>query len=110
FYDSRTGNVRKFVNKLDPCKFQCIPLKDIDPEEVTKGVLITYTTGVGAVPKTTLEFLEKYNSRVTSVSVSGNLNWGDNFGKALDKIVEQYPLIKPGVKFELQGGSQDLIN
>lgn len=111
FYDSRTGNVQKFVNKLDPEKFQCVSVKDIKAEQtIEKGVLITYTTGFGAVPKDTLEFLKNHNSKILSVSVSGNLNWGDNFGKALDKIVEEYPSIAPGIKFELQGGSQDLIN
>lgn len=110
YYDSRTGNVRRFVNKLNSKKFQCIPVGDVDDESITSGILITYTTGLGLVPRTTTTFLQKYCKWISSVSVSGNRNWGDNFGKALDKIVEQYPSIQPGIKFELQGGEEDLIN
>ena len=52
-YDSKTGNVKRFIRKLD--------LPSIQIEETTTldepFVLVTYTTGFGKVPPKVLSFL-----------------------------------------------------
>lgn len=106
-YDSRTGNVERFINKIKT-------LTGWTFEKITKDTVIdsnvhfvTYTTGLGHVPNLTKSFLEKNNQFVQSVSVSGNRNWGTNFGKSGDIITDQYniPLL---IKFELSGNESEM--
>jgi len=103
-YDSRTGNVQRFIDKL-----QGIPLVKVsDGLLVTEPfILVTYTTGFGQVPETTLEFLESNNKYLQGVASSGNRNWGDNFGVAADKIAALYS-VDVISKFELSGTSMDV--
>ena len=53
-YDSRTGNVRRFVRKLDAESVQ------IDDGLTVRQpfVVVTYTTGFGEVPKKVDDFLK----------------------------------------------------
>ena len=65
----------------------------------------------GEVPKTTLDFLEKYNwkNKIKTISSTGQKNWGnDLFAKAVDVINERYPNIQKGLKIELQGTIKDV--
>lgn len=102
-YDSKTGNVERFVNKLD--------MSVIKIEEsmiVTEPfILITYTTGFGNPPKTTMNFLENNYKNLIGVASSGNKNWADNFCKSADIISEKYniPIVH---KFELSGFDSDV--
>lgn len=102
-YDSKTGNVGRFVKKLD--------MRNIKIEEDTilnePFVLITYTTGFGKAPKKTLDFLEKNSKYIVGVAASGNRNWGDNFCKSAITIANIYniPVIH---RFELQGTKRDV--
>lgn len=107
YYDSRTGNVERFIQKLKSQRdwhFLKIS-QDLIPEGC--GHLITYTTNFGEVPRSTFRFMERYGEKIKSVSSSGNMNWGQSFGLAADKIASQYqiPLL---LKFELSGLPQDV--
>lgn len=55
-FDSKTGNVQRFVNKTD---FQLIRKVDEIEDLDTPFVLVTYTTNFGQVPASTQAFLEK---------------------------------------------------
>lgn len=105
-YDTMTGNVRRFVNKL-PKQFKCYHISEYDG--TSPFVLVTYTTNFGEVPETTTKFLKQHGDKMLGVSSSGNKNWGRFFGIAADKISTMYkvPLIS---KFELQGTEQDIKN
>ncbi|MGG3672224.1 class Ib ribonucleoside-diphosphate reductase assembly flavoprotein NrdI [Bacillus nitratireducens] len=102
-YDSMTGNVKRFIQKLN------MPTVQIDEDLVIDEdfILITYTTGFGNVPERVLDFLERNNEKLKGVSASGNRNWGDMFGASADKISTKYevPIVS---KFELSGTNNDV--
>ena len=104
-YDSKTGNVERFVRKL--------ALRSLKIEEDTiiqePYILITYTTKFGEVPKSVSHFLERNYSYLAGVSASGNRNWGQFFAKSADVISNTYkvPVIN---KFEMFGNQQDVID
>jgi protein involved in ribonucleotide reduction len=96
--------VERFVNKLDGIN----KVKIIDDLAVSEPyLLITFTTGMGMVPNTTVIFLDKNFTYLRGVIASGNRAWGSNYAKAADMIVTKYnvPLIH---KFELSGNSLDI--
>ncbi|MCY8731562.1 class Ib ribonucleoside-diphosphate reductase assembly flavoprotein NrdI [Bacillus inaquosorum] len=106
-YESKTGNVRRFVKALQH-------KLDIEAMEITDDTIInqefihiTYTIGFGEVPKRTLNFIKKNKNKIRGVAVSGNKVWGDNYGLAGDKLSAKFhtPLL---LKFELSGTKQDL--
>ena len=104
-YSSMTGNVKRFVNKVD---LPSIQIQDgLQVEE--PFVLITYTTGFGNIPDNVERFLENNSIHLKAVSASGNRNWGNNFAVSADKISDQYkvPVIS---KFELAGTNRDVQN
>ncbi|MDD4514695.1 class Ib ribonucleoside-diphosphate reductase assembly flavoprotein NrdI [Massilibacteroides sp.] len=107
YYDSRTGNVERFIQKIKLQRdWHFVKIsQDITPQG--SGHLITYTTNFGDIPRTTFRFMEDFGEKIKSVSSSGNMNWGKSFGLAADKIAEQYhiPLL---LKFELSGLPQDV--
>ncbi len=102
-YDSRTGNVRRFIHKLN------MPAVQIDDQLSLDEpfVLVTYTTGFGQVPDTVADFLKRNHRRMCGVSASGNRNWGERFAASADTIAQQYgvPVVS---KFELSGTRQDV--
>lgn len=104
-YDSKTGNVEKFVEKLN------VRAVKIDADSIIREpfVLITYTTKFGQVPETVSEFLKHNHHNLLAVSASGNRNWGQFFAKSADIISDTYnvPVIN---KFEMFGNSQDIIH
>lgn len=102
-YDSKTGNVDRFVNKL---KLHCLRISS-DIKVSTPFILITYTTGFGQVPLSTLYFLQQYGDFLRGVASSGNMNWGELYGLAADRIARMYavPML---LKFELSGTKQDI--
>jgi len=102
-YDSKTGNVRRFINKLN---MRAIPIEE--QEQINEPyVLVTYTTGFGQVPEKVQTFLSRNNRMLRGVSASGNRNWGARFAKSADTISEMYhvPVL---TKFELSGTAQDM--
>ncbi|MBP1932060.1 class Ib ribonucleoside-diphosphate reductase assembly flavoprotein NrdI [Ammoniphilus resinae] len=102
-YASKTGNVKRFIAKLDR---QSIRIKeDLLMDE--PFVLVTYTTGFGQVPSVVTEFLEQNHHHLRGVAASGNKNWGDSYARSADTIAAQYQV--PVVcKFELSGTEHDL--
>jgi protein involved in ribonucleotide reduction len=102
-YASRTGNVRRFVQKLG---FKAVKIEDsLQLDE--PFVLVTYTTGFGQVPEQVESFVQKNRSRMLGVAASGNRNWGANFAKSAELISTRYgvPVIS---KFELSGTNGDI--
>ena len=91
-YDSLTGNTKKAAEKLG---MKTKKINSYENDDDKKIFLMTRSQGFGEVPKTTLEFLNKYSKRVVGVAVSGNKNWGKNFGKAGRIIESKYniPLV-----------------
>jgi protein involved in ribonucleotide reduction len=104
-YDSKTGNVERFVNKLP---FPCFSVKEIHKLD-EPFILITFTTGFGQCPDTSLNFLEDNKSYLKGVISSGNRVWGKMFGAAADIISAKYnvPVL---YKFELSGDEVDVEN
>jgi len=102
-YDSKTGNVERFIHKLGLPAVKVSEGLTVD-EPFT---LVTYTTGFGQVPESTTEFLAKNHGMLRGVASSGNRNWGDFFGKAAYTISEAFkvPLI---YTFELSGTPTDV--
>ena len=105
YYDSKTGNVQRFIDKIKKERPEWSFVKISGDMEISEnGHLVTFTTNFGEIPDTTEKFLENENNRkyIKSVSSSGNMNWGTLFGKAADKIEETYD-IPVLMKFELSG-------
>ena len=105
YYDSKTGNVQRFIDKIKKERPEWSFVKISSDMEISEnGHLVTFTTNFGEIPDTTEKFLENENNRkcIKSVSSSGNMNWGTLFGKAADNIEEKYgiPVL---MKFELSG-------
>jgi protein involved in ribonucleotide reduction len=102
-FDSKTGNVKRFVHKLN---MECLQISE-DLVVGTPYILITYTTGFGNVPKSVEKFLINNHNYLIAVAASGNRNWGNFYCRSADKISEQYdvPII---LKFELSGTNRDI--
>ena len=102
-FDSKTGNVKRFVQKLS------LPSRQVCPDLLVQEpfVLVTHTTGFGQIPQTTLDFLEQNYFYLRGVASSGNRNWGENFARAAELISEKYnvPIL---LKFELSGTKKDV--
>jgi ribonucleoside-diphosphate reductase protein NrdI len=102
-YDSLTGLSKKFAIKLNE---EAKSVEEFN-ESGYKVFLVTRTEGFGNIPKTTLDFVENYKDLIIGTAVSGNMNWGSNYGAAGNKIRETYniPLIR---KFEASGLKEDV--
>lgn len=107
YYDSKTGNVERFIEKIrSATHWRCIKISDsLLINEC--GHLVTYTTKIGSVSDSTTKFMDKHSPFILSVSSSGNMNWGDNFARAADKITARYN-IPTLIKFELSGLERDV--
>ncbi|UBM47640.1 class Ib ribonucleoside-diphosphate reductase assembly flavoprotein NrdI [Bacillus velezensis] len=106
-YESKTGNVRRFVKALQQ-EFDVEAIEITDDTIINQEFIhITYTIGFGEVPERTLNFIIKNKNKIKGVAVSGNKVWGDNYGLAGDKLSAMFhvPLL---LKFELSGTKQDL--
>ncbi|MFU8792712.1 MAG: class Ib ribonucleoside-diphosphate reductase assembly flavoprotein NrdI [Acholeplasmataceae bacterium] len=98
-YDSLTGQAKRLADQLG---FKSYDIKDYDETDISCVFLITRSYNFGEIPETTQQFLSKYHQHVIGVAVSGNRNWGQNFGAAGVKIEKKYgiPLV---LKFEGSG-------
>lgn len=103
-YDSLTGNVKRFMNKL-----RGYETKKITPNLIVNEayILVTYTIGFGETPELTQDFLEWNHKHLIGVATSGNRIWGNNFTKSAITISKQYdvPIIH---RFELSGTDKDV--
>jgi len=104
-YHSKTGNVRRFMKKLDVRYVEISEMVEVKEP----FVLVTYTTGFGQIPEKVQKFLRDNSAYLRGVSASGNKNWGDMFARSADLISNQYgvPVIS---KFELSGRQKDVLN
>ena len=110
YYDSKTGNVQRFIDKLNDKRPDWTYIKiakDLLIQE--EGHLITYTTNFGVMLEVTEEFMKIKSNRdkILSASSSGNMNWGPLFGIAIDKLNEEYGTPKI-MKFELSGKNNEV--
>ncbi|MGN0001806.1 MAG: class Ib ribonucleoside-diphosphate reductase assembly flavoprotein NrdI [Sphingobacterium composti] len=107
YYDTKTGNVQRFIDKVVQITgWRAIRIqKDMQIEE--EGHLITFTTNFGQIPAITEDFAAKNNAKLFSVTSSGNRNWGRNFGVAGDKVAALFE-IPLAFKFELSGTMEDI--
>lgn len=102
--DSLTGQGQRFAQKLG------YPVVDVNlgiEDKLQPLFLVTRSFNFGQVPEPTLDFLDRYHKRVVAVVVSGNRNWGENYGKAGERIRDRYgiPLL---LKFEGSGFKNDI--
>lgn len=108
YYDSLTGNTKRFVEKVLKQRPDWEAFK-IKPKEIIDrpGHLITFTIGIGNIPLTTTIFVKNNKDKILSVSSTGNRNWGENFGLAADKIAKHYkiPFL---MKVEMSGLQNDV--
>ena len=107
YYDSKTGNVERFVNRLKLHRDWTIQKIDASYKPLHPGHLITYTTGFGEVPLSTQQFLTTNSSMIRSVTSSGNRNWGPNYALAATKIAAEFDL-PVLMQFELSGTMADI--
>ena len=107
YYDSKTGNVARFIQKV--AEMTGWEIQKIQPDTVAtqEGHLVTFTTRFGEIPETTKNFLQQASPYILSVSSSGNRNWGQNFAVAGNKIAAEYG-IPLALKFELSGTNEDI--
>ncbi|MEH6872663.1 class Ib ribonucleoside-diphosphate reductase assembly flavoprotein NrdI [Bacillus safensis] len=106
-YDSMTGNVQRFINKITNYNYLNVKKITEDTMITEPFIHITYTIGFGEVPKLTQVFIHNNKELLRGISSSGNKIWGNNFGLAADKIASQYnvPIL---LKFELAGTDSDV--
>ncbi|MFF2911947.1 class Ib ribonucleoside-diphosphate reductase assembly flavoprotein NrdI [Paenibacillus sp. NPDC057934] len=102
-YDSKTGNVKRFIGKLKLPAVQIEEHMTIDEPYV----LVTYTTGFGQIPEKVSSFLENNHTSLKGIAASGNKNWGQLFANSADLIAERYNVPVIG-KFELSGTFGDV--
>ncbi len=107
YYDSRTGNVQRFIDKVVQITGWNAQRIEKDMQIDQDGHLVTFTTNFGQIPALTEEFIANNSAYLYSVSSSGNRNWGRNFAVAADKISTNYE-IPLAFKFELSGTMEDI--
>ena len=107
YYDSRTGNVQRFIDKVVQITGWNAQRIEKDMRIEQEGHLVTFTTNFGQIPTITEDFITHNSAYLYSVSSSGNRNWGRNFAVAADKISADYE-IPLAFKFELSGTMEDI--
>lgn len=103
-FDSLTGQTKRFAGNLG---YDSLHIKLYEGQPDDDIFLITRSINFGLIPETTKAFLDKYKDKVIGCAVSGNKNWGTNYGKAGDTISATYgiPLV---LKFEGSGFKSDI--
>lgn len=103
--DSLTGLSARFASKLGYPVYR-IGVDEI-PFEKGRYFLITRSFNFGEIPLSTIEVLRKHYQNCMGCAVSGNRNWGTNYGAAGDKIQDIYK-IECVCKFEGSGFPKDI--
>lgn len=104
-YYSKTGNTRRFVDKLDQSAVEITPGLTLEQP----FVLVTPTYNFGQVPLEVTEFLYRNGDLLTSVIGAGNRVWADNYARAGRLVAEQYNVPLLG-EIELAGTTQETEN
>ncbi len=100
---SKTGNIKRFVNKIEKRNIQ--GMEDLIINE--PFILITYTINYGEIPKEVATFLKKNKTYLSGVVGSGNKNWGILYCKAASDIAKQYN-VENIYNFELAGNKHQV--
>lgn len=101
--DSLTGQGERFASKLG---IPYVNIRDYNGEGESL-LLLTRSFNFGEVTQEAIQFMDIYNRKVRGVAVSGNRNWGTNFGAAGDKISKEYQ-IDLVHKYEGSGFTKDV--
>ncbi|WP_311944046.1 class Ib ribonucleoside-diphosphate reductase assembly flavoprotein NrdI [Halomonas piscis] len=116
YFSTKSGNTRRFVEKLGlsaeriPFEKEATPLKVDSPYIL---IVPSYGGGkvAGAVPKPVIHFLNDAHNRrlIRGVVAAGNTNFGTAYGIAGRIVAEKcgVPLL---YRFELFGTPQDVVN
>lgn len=114
YFSTKSGNTRRFVEKLDMPTVQ-IPCSVSQPmPEVARPFVLVCPTyadgeGKGAVPKQVIAFLnkEEHRANIKAVVGSGNRNFGEHYAVAGDIIAHKckVPML---YRFELMGTPDDV--
>ena len=101
--DSLTGQGQRFAKKLG--------LPYVDVKEYTDNgqeiLFLTRSYNFGEVTEEAKNFLKDHHTKVVGVAVSGNKNWGTNYGAAGVKISRKYD-IELVCKYEGSGFQKDV--
>ncbi|MDK2802386.1 MAG: class Ib ribonucleoside-diphosphate reductase assembly flavoprotein NrdI [Oscillospiraceae bacterium] len=102
---SKTGNVLKFVKKLN-VNHTIVNIEDIDTID-EEFIIITYTAQLGEVPKNVDTFITKHSKFLVGVISSGNRSFGKYFANSADIISYKFsvPILH---KFESSGFQKDV--
>lgn len=99
-YASRTGNVQKLVDRLG---VEAVKIAKGDEKVDGDYILITYTDGVGIIPKAVDNFIAANREGLMAAAVSGNSErHPDTFCGAAEKLEEKYG-VKIITRFEKDG-------
>lgn len=108
YFTTKTGNTKRFVNKLEYDNVYPI-VPDLIVEQPFILVLGTYARndGTGAVPPQVINFLNKNRRLIRGVVAGGNRNFGKHFAFAGDVVADKCKteLLH---KFELFGNDDDV--
>lgn len=106
-YDSLTGQNKRMAEKLG---YEFINIRDcLDYRKKLQNIfLLTRSFNFGEIPESTKLFLNHYSDEVKALAVSGNKNWGENFGAAGDKISKLFD-IELVLKYEGSGFDEDVL-
>lgn len=102
-YHSITGNIPRFLAK---CGIEGESITEVPPADAP-FLLVTNTLGFGEVPPAVADYLTQNGDWLRGVAVSGNRNFGGNYGAAGRQIAAEYdvPLL---LTFELSGTAEDV--
>lgn len=111
YYDTKTGNVLAFLNKVNA-------VHNIDFEAINENTkldaaahFITYTIGDGQLSNEAKKFLVDNFKWIKTISSSGNdERHPTTYGLAIEKAVTAYPNIEKGIRFNLTGNDEDIQN
>ncbi len=107
-YFSKTNNTKRLIRKLDQHIYpQILGNSNLIVEDDI--ILLTYTSGLGQIPKEVEIFCNNNLSRIKYVIASGNRNFGKLFAASGEQIEQRFGA-KLIYKYELSGTQNDLYN
>lgn len=105
-YFSVTGQVRRFVKKLDLPSFE---ITDFSQSDVDDSFILVVPTYEPDITYPADEFLEDYSDKCCGILGSGNRNFGDEFVYTAKDLAKKYnlPML---YSFEFNGTQEDVAN
>ena len=107
YFSSKTGNTRRFVEKLEFLSYQLTSSLIIEKPFVLITGTYARNDGTGAVHPSVVKFLNNNRHNIIGVAAGGNRNFGRHFAYAADIISYkcEIPILH---KFELFGNDNDV--